>query len=150
MILDLEMELSAAGGQLFNATDTNSEYGSRPYDMQATGRDPAIGVPLDVFFQVVGADSDVGTSYVIAVVADTDGAGGSEAVVLSATYLAAVLTTALGVRRLGTINPGQVTSTLRYLTAKVTTNGTTPTAGLLKIWLQKATDSVPANAANII
>jgi hypothetical protein len=144
MILDYEQELSAAGGQLFNASDGNSEYGSKPYDLKATSPgDPAVGEPLDVFAQVDDANSDVGTSYDIAVVNDTDGAGTSEVSLVSRTILVAALL--LGTTHfIGRIAPHLASK--RYLTAKVTTHGGTPTTGKMKIWLQKSGDGIPVNA----
>jgi hypothetical protein len=142
MILDFEQELSTSGGQLFNASDGNTEYGTRPFDMMAAGVDPAAGEPLEVLAQVDTANSDVGTSYDIAVVNDTDGAGSSAVTLVTRTILVAALTLH-SLHRIGTIRPGQCT--MRYLTAAVTTHGGTPTTGKLKIWLQKARDATPVN-----
>jgi hypothetical protein len=146
MILDYEMELTAAGGQLFNAADGLSEYGAKPYDLKATAPgDPAHGEPLDVFAQVDDANSDVGTSLDIALVNDTDGAGGSEITtgMPSITVPRAALLVGTP-HRVGRVSPGLCTK--RYLTPKVTTHGDPATVGKLKIWLQKAADGVPANA----
>ena len=145
MITDLQMYLTPVAGQLFNETDGNSEYGSVPYDLGAAGVDPAVGEALDVLCRVVDADNNVGTSYDVAVVASTTGAaGGTEAVVATSTILVANLTR-YKTHRIGRIQPGAIAK--RYLAAKVTTHGGTPTAGKLAIWLAKGSDAVPADSA---
>jgi len=147
MIIDREQILTALAGELFTSANT---LGDNPFDMKAAGDDPAIGEPLTAYW-MIDANSDVGTSQTITVQSDSDGLGGGTPVtLLTATVLKAALTVASGVHRLGTIDPGLITSGHKYLTAKVTTSGADPTAGKIKVWLAKGTDGVPANAANVI
>lgn len=145
MILDFEQELSASGGQLFNASDGNAEYGSRPYDLMATGIDAAVGEPLNAFARVDDANSDVGTSLDLEIVNDTDGAGGSEVSMIKKSAVLVAALTQNSMHYIGTITPSQCA--LQYLTAKITTHGSAATAGKLKIWLQKASDGMPVNVA---
>jgi hypothetical protein len=151
MILDFEEELSTLAGQLFNAADGNAEYGSLAFDLWggktsiAAGRDLAVGEPVMAVFRVITADNDVGTSYDLQIVNDTDGAGGSEVVMATKTVLAAALTQN-SLHYVGPITPGQCA--LRYLTAKVITHGSTPTTGPLKVWLVKGADVADVNLAN--
>lgn len=146
MIIDHEQELCTSGGQLFNATDGNAEYGAKCFDLKAASPgDPAVGEPLEFWAKVGTANCDVGTSYDIELVNDDDGAGTNEISLVKRTILLAALT-ANTKHPIGRVMPGLCTR--RYLTAKVTTHGTTPTAGLLTLWVQKASDGSPLNAAS--
>lgn len=152
MIKDFDQELTLAGGHDL-AFATGDEYGSRPYDkgLAAAGvNDPAVGEPLHVMCELV--ESFIETNAVtVALVADTDGAGAGEVVLASRVFADGELDEATEetVYRVGTVSPGDIGATAkRYLTAKISTNGTTPTTGLMKVWLQKGTDVTPANAAN--
>lgn len=144
MIHDYEQELTTAGGQLFDAADTASEYGTKPFDMKAAGIDPAVGEKLQLAFRLVDADSDVGTSLQFDVVESTTGAaGGTEVVVGTKTVAVAGLTTAAGNFYIG-IDQGQISK--RYLALKVTTAGSAATAGKISAWLVKGSDAIPKNA----
>lgn len=143
MINDYELYFTPAAGQLFNATDGNSEYGEKNVDQKAARYVTDGEGDWAVFYKVVDANSNVGTSLAIALVEDDDGAGTNEVVLLTATVLVANLTTALGVRRLGNI---PATSAKKVFRAKVTTAGAAATAGKVAIWIGKNRDSVPANA----
>jgi len=144
MIQDYEQELTVAGGHNTNFA-AGSEYGTKPYDKKGS-HDANTGEPIHAFMQILGADVDNLTSLKIDIVDSTTGAsGGTETVVGSRTFLLADLTQAAGVRRIDILNPGLAAR--RYLAAKLTVAGTTPTAGALcKVWLAKATDVAPQNA----
>jgi hypothetical protein len=146
MILDYEAELNSAGGQLFNATDGNSEYGAKEYDLKATTPgDPAVGSRMDVTMQVVDDDCDVVTNYIVRIVAGaTSGGGGSETVLLTKTILKAALTENSH-HFIGTIPPG-VGTMYRYIQSKVESTGSTPTTGKLIFHLHKP-GAAPHNAA---
>lgn len=144
MILDYQQELTTAGGQLFTAA---APYGTRPLDLLTTGIDPAIGDPLVCCWRVYGADSDVGTSQEIEIYDSTTGAsGGSETeIATSGAITRANLTVAKGIRSFA-IPKGSITR--EFLAVKVATVGTDPTAGKLKVWLQKGIDATPSNKAD--
>lgn len=146
MILDYEQELSAAGGQLFNAADGNAEYGSKSYDMMAAGIDPSAGEPIIAVFKVHDANSDVGTSLDLEITADDDEAATNEVSLAKETILVASLT-AETIHYVGPLALSKIASTNRYIRAKVTTHGSAATAGKLKVWLQKGRDAVPLNVA---
>lgn len=142
MLLDYDQELTLAGGHVVDFA-AGSEYGSRPYDLMAAGQDPAVGERLAAFYQVKVATINTLTSLTIAIVNDTDGAGGSEVVVASKSVLQAALLVANGVVRIGDIDPAQIA--LRYLTLKLTVVGSTPTTGQLSAFLVKGDDQAPQN-----
>jgi hypothetical protein len=148
MIQDLELYLTPKGGTIFTA----SGYGSRPVDLEAAGYNPMIGEGLEAYYQVLTANVDNCTSLQFDVVADDDGAGTNE-VVLATTgaVVLASLTTALGVRRIGTLNrTASLAATSRYLGLKVTLVGSAPTQGNIAAWLQTGTGAAPANQANTL
>lgn len=145
-INDRECQLTAEAGDSFT---TGTTYGSKFFDMGAAGVDAARGEPLECFVQVMTVTETVTTSIAIALIADTDGAGGSAAelldtgVVLTAaatTYL----TTARGVQSLGIVRPNMIASTLRYLSLRVIASGG---VYVLRAWLAKAANSNPQNEA---
>lgn len=142
MIKDYEQELTTAGGQLFTAA---APYGTKPYDLKAEGIDPTIGDPVFVHWKCT-EDSNVGTSQDIVIYSSTTGLAGGTEVALGSSGAIAVanLTLALGVRRIA-IN--RALCTHRYLVPKVTTVGADPTAGKIKVWVEKGTDISPSNAA---
>lgn len=148
MITDYDLYFTPAAGQLFNAADNTAEYGSKVVplgDSLAQGaQDVAVETDIVGMFRVVDANSNVGTSLEIAIVADDDGAGTNEITLCTRTVLVAALTTALGVRTIGKIPRAAAKKNLR---AKVTTHGAAATAGLIAVWLQVGKDAVPANAA---
>lgn len=144
MILDYTAELADKGGQLFNATDTNAEYGSKNFDLMVAGRDIMIGAPVYAIFKVGSANCDVGTSYTLEIVADDDGAATNEVSLGSETVVKASLT-ANTMHVVGPLKASKIVSTSRYIRAKVTTSGTTPTAGTLEVFLVKGVDVVPFN-----
>lgn len=145
MILDRELYFTATTGQLFDAANTASEYGANP--VLVGPADTGAGEKLVALYKVVDANSDVGTSLAFKVVTDDDGAGTNEVVLLTKTVLVAALTTAAGVVRIGTIDPG---TRKKYLRIKVTTAGNAATAGLIAVWLQPGDDSTPANDGRVI
>lgn len=147
MLIDREQLLTPLAGQLFNATDGNAEYGSAAYDLKSDGYNPAIGEPIEAYFMLVGSDVNNLTSYDIAIVADDDGAGTNEVSLVTKNVLLASLTEASGVQHIGSLSRGALGAAGQYLTAKVTTHGSTPTTGLMRIWLAKGTDVAPNNPA---
>ena len=62
MILDKEQYLTPTAGQLFDAADTASEYGSRCLDMLSTGDNYLTGAPVTAHAIVKTADVDNVTS----------------------------------------------------------------------------------------
>lgn len=140
MIQDLEQELTTAGGQAITAT----AYGTRPYDLKST-HDPAVAEPLVALMKVVGADFNNLDYLDVEVYADDDGAGTNEVSVLKKTFALADLTVAKGVRRVGTIDPGQMASTNKFLRGKFTVDGSDPSTGKIKLWLVKGADAIPFN-----
>lgn len=147
-VQDYEQYFTKYDGQLFNAADGVAEYGDKAYDQKAA-RDAAIGAgPIDFWYQVVDANSNVGTSLDIAVVQDDDGAGTNEAALVTKTVLVANLTTAKGVQRIGRIYPGQLTK--RQMRAKVTSHGAAATAGKIRVWFTVGSEAMRANAAGTL
>lgn len=142
MLQDYEQELTTAGGQAITA----NAYGTKSYDQKAAA-DAAVGEPLHVFMQVVSANFNTLTSLDIALVGDDDGAGANEVTVVTKNFLAAELTTALGVRHVGIASPGVKK---KFYRAKFTVNGSNPSTGALKVWLAKGVDVSRANAAGTI
>jgi hypothetical protein len=145
-INDRECMLTAEAGDSFT---TGTTYGAKFFDMGAAGVDAARGEPLEAFIQVITVTETVTTSIAIALIADTDGAGGSAAelldtgVVLTAaatTYL----TVARGVQSLGIVRPNMITATLRYLSLRVIASGG---VYVIRAWITKATNSQPQNVA---
>lgn len=137
MILDFEHELTTADGQLFDANDTATKYGTIPYDLGKTSpEDPAISGDMDLWVKVHEDDVNNVTSLGISLVTDTDGAGTSAvAVIPEKTILLASLSE--GTRHyIGTMKKFQTMK--RYLTLAVKTNGTPATEGKLKAWLVPA------------
>jgi hypothetical protein len=145
-IMDYEQELSTAGGQLFNAADGNPEYGARALDMKVAGfGNPAIGEPLSALFEVVDANSDVGTSLDLEIVADDDGAG-TNAVSLGKKSAVLVANLTRYARHVVQLDPtAAIAATNQYLAAKVTTHGTPATTGKIRVSLLKGTYAVPVN-----
>jgi len=151
MLIDKELELTtrtgatkALSGQAFTV---GTAYGSAPVNLQALGMDVAIGEPLDCFVQVTVL-SDIGTSIAVALVADTDGAGGSAVALLdtgvdTTGHGVTNWTVTKGTRLLGRVAPGKITALLKYLTLRVIIVGSGGVS--LKAWLQKASDATPAN-----
>ena len=149
MLVDREQLLTPLAGQLFNANDTAAEVGSSEYDLMAAGHNPAVGEPIGAYFMLVGSDVNNVTSLTFEIVASDDAAGSNVTSLVSKTVLLASLTEASGVQKIGILNTGAIGSTYQYLLAKVTTNGTPATTGLIRIWLKKSdTDAYPHNAAN--
>jgi len=151
MLLDKELYLTPTAGQLFNAADTASEYGSRPLDLLASALNPMVGEPLEAWAMAKGADCNTGTGLTIAIVMDDDGAGTNEVVLATVTKVVADLQVADGAFRIGTLSR---TATLgaagRYIGAKVTSNGAAADQGTIAIWLQKGSHVAPANEANTL
>jgi hypothetical protein len=115
----------------------------------AAGHNPAVGEPIGAYFMLVGSDVNNVTSLTFEIVASDDAAGSNVTSLVSKTVLLASLTEASGVQKIGILNTGAIGSTYQYLLAKVTTNGTPATTGLIRIWLKKSdTDAYPHNAAN--
>ena len=140
MIQDLEQELTTVGGQAL----TGTAYGTKPYDLKSA-HDPAVAEPLVALFKVSDADLDLLTSLNVEVYADDDGAGGNEVSVLARSFVLADLTVAKGVRRIGTIRPGQMAATNKQLRGKFTVTGTNPSQGKVHLWLVKESDAIPFN-----
>lgn len=138
MILDYEQELTTANGQAI----TGNAYGTKPYD-QKSAHDGAVGEPLDVFMECT-ENFDQLTSLDVILVNDDDGAGSNEVVLVTKNFLAAALTVAAGVRRVGRVSPGVAAK--RYLTAKLGVNGTDPNNGKIRVWFTKGSDMSPSNA----
>lgn len=152
MLHDFELELTEDGGlNMAGKTLDVAYYGDKPLDLRATsGVDVAVGSPIKAYYQVLNADMDDITSANIDVITDTDGAGTSAVTLLTKTVLLASLTTALGVRPMGTIEPGLITH--RYLTARVTmTGGSSPeNACKIKVFLHTDDLQAPANNGRVI
>ena len=147
MISDYEQELTTNGGQLFNAGDGTAEYGAKSYDMKVAGfGNPAIGEGAYACFEVVDADSDVGTSLDLELVAADDGAGTNE---VSLGKKSAVLVANLTryARHVVAIDPTvAVAATNQYILAKVTTHGGAATVGKILATLHKGAYTLPVNA----
>jgi len=152
MIVDREQLLTPLAGQLAAGASGAAVYGSTPYDLKATtyGGNPAVGEPLEAHFMLVGSDVDNATNGVtFEIVADDDGAGTNEVSLVSKTVLLASLDEADGVQHIGTLLKTALAATNQYLVVKMTTvtGGTASTTGLIRVWLSKATDVAPNNAA---
>jgi len=148
MIVDRELMLTAVAGDAFVAGTT---YGTTFVDMGAAGVDAAAGEDLEMFLQVT-ANSNVGTSLAVSLVADTDGAGTSAVALLETGVNVAThqtdYTTAKGVRSLGKVPMAKITSTLRYLSLKVVLAGSGGVS--FRAWLQKANDARPNAVTNLL
>lgn len=145
MIQDYEQELTVDGGHDLDGFAAGTAYGARPYDRMAAGGDDGVGEKLAAYMQIVGADTDLLTSLAVALVTDTDGAGGSAVVLCTKTFLAAALLVANGVQFVGYADP--LVAMKRYLTARLVVVGTTPTAdSYCKVWFEKGDDRVPHNS----
>jgi hypothetical protein len=136
MLMDYEQELTTADGQAITAT----AYGTKPYDQKGAA-DAAVGEPLHVLMQVLGANFNSLTSLLVEVYGDDDGAGTNEVSLVSKSFTLAQLTTALGVRRVGIVPPG---TRKKFLRAKFTVTGTNPSTGKIAVWLAKGADAVQA------
>ncbi len=137
MIGDDELELTTKGGQAV----TGDAYGTRPYDQKGAMM-PGVGEMLHVLMKVT-EDFDNLDDLDVSVVNDTNGAGGSEVVLVTKNFLAAALVVSAGVQRVGVISPGL--AALRYMTAKLGVNGTDPAAGKIVVWLQPGEVATPHN-----
>lgn len=137
MFQDAELYLTPVAGQAI----VDDAYGSVAVDMKGAG-EAAVGEPLDLCFQIVTANAAALTSLDVKLVADTDGAGGSEIELITKNFLAAALTVAKGVRRLRIPPYG---AERRYMRLKYVVNGANENAAFIKAWLQKGDDTAPYN-----
>ncbi len=156
MIIDREQLLTPLIGHLFNGGSGVAAYApvANNYDLKATtyAGNPAVGDPIHAYFMVVNTTVTNATNgYLFEIIADDDGAGTNSVSLVERTILLAKLTVAAGVQEIGVLAGNALDSGggNRYLTAKVTTitGGSAPGAGLVRIWLSKASDAAPNNPA---
>lgn len=139
---DLELTGSPGVGQAFTAT----AFGSRGYDLGvAGGADVAVGESLQPVWQVTENYNNL-TSAVVEMGCADDAAGTNfVSLATSGTVVLANLTTANSpLKRLGGIIAPQ-SITKRFLVARVTVTGTTPTTGKVRVLLHKGDQALPVN-----
>jgi hypothetical protein len=141
MLEDAGIELTSHAGA--GQTVTADAYGGNPCSLGVAGVDPAVGEPLQAFYQVM-QDFATLTSLTINVIHDDDGAGTNKATLLTTgAVLQASLVTTGGVHRIGAIAPGAITK--KYLAVFLDVGGSSATAGKVRVWLQKGSDVIPVN-----
>lgn len=146
MILDFEHELTTAAGQLFNAAEDATEYGTIPLDLGKTvPEDPVLSGEMDLYFKVHSGNVNVTTSYEISLITSADGGASGAAVVIPVKTVLVANMTEGTLHFIGTMKKHQTMQ--RYLNVAVTTKGgTAATTGLCKAWLVPAGSSPPAVA----
>lgn len=141
MMEDALLELTSNPGT--GQAVTVDAYGGSPYNLGVAGVDPAVGEPLDLFYQVT-EDFATAVSLAINVIHDDDGVGTNKATLLTTgAVVLANLTVAAGAKRIGRIGPQQITK--KYLGVFLDIS-TTATAGKVRVWAQKGLASSPVNA----